>query len=134
MNCNKIIFILTLSLLFFACKQEVKTIAPAIKIKSNTAEKVDKLPYFNTPDFAPTWLSSESELEKLHKIPPFTFKNQMGEEVNNSTFEGKIYIASFFFTTCTNICLEMTENMRQLQKMYANDDTVMFLSHSVLPV
>ena len=71
--------------------------------------------------------------KEFHKIPEFSFQNQLGETVTNATFNNKIYIASFFFTTCADICLQMTDNMRKLQKTYTNQDDIMFLSHTVIP-
>lgn len=110
-----------------AANQEAET---SIKIKS---KKVDKLPYFNTPDFAPSWESNTDKIKGFHKIPGFNFKNQLGNEITNKTLEGRIYVANFFFTSCPNICLQLTSNMRELQKIYADDDTIKLLSHTVMP-
>ena len=89
--------------------------------------KTTKLPYFNSTDFTPNWK------EATHKIPNFSFLNQNGDTITNKTFEGKIYIADFFFTRCQNICLIMALNMADLQEHYKNDEDIMFLSHSVTP-
>lgn len=124
-----IITLLLTSFLFSCSKKEKKE---TIKIAKQT-QKIDKLPYFNTPDFNPMWLTGNNNLEEFHKIPEFSFKNQLNEEVTNKTFEGKIYVANFFFTTCPNICIQLTQNMRQIQQLYANDNDVKLLSHTVLP-
>ena len=60
--------------------------------------------------------------------------NQNGDTITNNEYEGKIYIADFFFTRCQNICIAMAYNMGELQEYYKNDDDILFLSHSVTPV
>lgn len=86
-----------------------------------------KLPYFNNFDFTPDWESGK------HKIPVFSLTNQLGKTITNTTYKNKIYIANFFFTTCSSICPKMTESMLELQEKYKDDDEVMLLSHSVMP-
>ena len=34
-----------------------------------------------------------------HQIPEFKFINHDGDSISNKTFEGKIYVSDFFFTT-----------------------------------
>ena len=89
--------------------------------------EVAKLPYFNSALFTPQWEKA------THKIPPFSFVNQIGDSVTNKTYEGKIYIADFFFTTCPGICPALTKNMGLLQEKYRNDFDIKLLSHTVMP-
>ncbi|KZS42425.1 electron transporter [Aquimarina aggregata] len=114
------ILIIFLGSFFISCKQETTT-------------KIDKLPYYNTSDFTPTWLSSEDELKKFHKIPNFKFTNQLGNEVTNTNFKGYIYVANFFFTTCPSICIKLTNNMHMLQDIYSKDEEIKLISHTVFP-
>lgn len=101
---------------------------------SKPSEKSEYLPFYETADFTPIWLSNSAadELE-FHTIPDFTFTNQLGEEVTEQTFEDKIYVADFFFTTCQGICPKMTANMFLVQKAFLDDPEVLLLSHSVTP-
>ncbi|MFT5278929.1 MAG: protein SCO1/2 [Bacteroidia bacterium] len=69
-----------------------------------------------------------------HRIADFNLTDQNGETVTNETFEGKIYVADFFFTTCKSICPKMSKNMVTLSDDLQDDANVMFLSHSVMPV
>ena len=85
------------------------------------------LPYFNSPDFTPEWEKA------THKIPDFSFTNQNGQEITNKDYEGKIYIADFFFATCSGICPKLAKNMNALQNTYKDNDRIMLLSHSVMP-
>ncbi|MFP9097654.1 SCO family protein [Flavobacterium sp. RHBU_24] len=68
-----------------------------------------------------------------HSIAPFRFVNQNGQTVTNKDYEGKIYVADFFFTTCQTICPIMTNNMGWLQDKVKDMDDVKLLSHSVTP-
>ena len=77
--------------------------------------------------------STLQHLKKYHKIAPFSFENQNGKTITQDDYEGKIYIADFFFTTCPTICPKMTANMGSIQEEILNDSTVMLLSFSVTP-
>ncbi|MCH9685979.1 MAG: SCO family protein [Deltaproteobacteria bacterium] len=92
------------------------------------------LPYYENAQFDPRWLNGDAtKLEGFHTIPDFELTNQDGETVTAKTFEGKIYITDFFFTTCPTVCPKMTDAMAKLQQTFVDDDEVLFLSHSVTP-
>lgn len=48
-------------------------------------------------------------------VPPFTAINQDGESVRSSDLQGKIWIASFFFTDCKGPCPLVMARMREVQ-------------------
>src|SRR5690625_525446 len=50
-------------------------------------------------------------IRTYHKIADFALKNQNGEVVTQKDYEGKIYVADFFFTTCPTICVPMEDNL-----------------------
>ena len=77
---------------------------------------------------------SVKNVRKNHTIANFQLTNQNGETITQKDYEGKIYIADFFFTRCKTICLAMAYNMSELQEYYKQDNDIMFLSHSVTPV
>ncbi|QNM86602.1 SCO family protein [Polaribacter pectinis] len=102
--------------------------------KEKVTSRVDALPYFNEASFTPKWLDSNSkDLKSFHKIPDFSLTNQNGVTITQKTFENKIYVTDFFFTTCPGICPKMTSNMDLVQQEFINDDEVLMLSHSVTP-
>ncbi|WP_310377353.1 SCO family protein [Flavobacterium sp.] len=68
-----------------------------------------------------------------HFIADFSFTNQNGKTITQKDYEGKIFVADFFFTTCGSICPIMTTNMIDVQKAFLNNPKVLLLSHSVLP-
>jgi len=116
--------------MIISCKKKLEHNDQAIKIGT---KKIDKLPYYNTADFAPSWLPTDDELKKFHKIPDFKFKNQLGKDITNKDLQGYIYVANFFFTTCPSICVKLTNNMHTLQEAYAENDEIKFISHTVFP-
>lgn len=98
-------------------------------------DKATTLPFFNSAMFTPEWIPETSEdYASIHKIGAFEFTNQEGKLITNKTYEGKIYVADFFFTSCPGICPILTKNMRRLQDIFKNDPAVALLSHSVTPV
>ena len=98
------------------------------------AEPYTTLPFYDDADFTPKWLPrSVVDAPAFHRIPPFRFTNQNGEEVTEKAYDGKIYVVDFFFTTCGGICPVMTRNLGKVQKAYFDDDDVRLLSHTVTP-
>ena len=120
-----LIFVITIS-----CKKEIK------KENSKVVEtsRVEYLPYYNEESFTANWLTpGTNEEQEFHKIPDFSLTNQLGENISQKTFENKIYITDFFFTTCPGICPQMTGNMFKIQEEFKNDNEILLLSHSVMP-
>lgn len=76
---------------------------------------------------------SEPELAVIGKVPAFSFTDQNGMTVNNATYEGKVYIAEFFFTTCPSICPIMNRNMVQIQDEFYGNPNLGFASFSIDP-
>lgn len=95
--------------------------------------------YKPLPIYQPAMVSEElvdstiQHQKKYHKIADFSLINQNGKIVTQKDYEGKIYVADFFFTTCQTICPIMTDHMFQIQKELKDDHEVMLLSHSVTP-
>lgn len=77
--------------------------------------------------------STVQYISKYHAIADFSFINQNGKIITQKDYEGKIYVADFFFTTCGSICPKMTTNLVEIQKAFINNPKVMLLSHTVFP-
>src|SRR5690554_7380557 len=56
-------------------------------------------------------IGNNRELKTIAKAPSFTFTNQNNETITNDSYDGKVYLVEFFFTTCPTICPIMNENM-----------------------
>lgn len=64
-------------------------------------------------------------------IPSFAFLNQDSTLVTQDNFKNKVYIADFFFTSCSTICPIMHRNMKDIFDEYNDNPEVMFLSHTI---
>ncbi len=100
----------------------------------NALKPQKTLPIYNPADVNPELVDSTVQfVAKYHTIADFSFTNQNGKTITQKDYEGKIYVADFFFTTCGSICPIMTTNMIDVQKAFANNPKVMILSHTVTP-
>jgi protein SCO1/2 len=116
----QIAFLLSVSVFVFSC--------------GNKAPQ-EKLPYYNTPNFTPLFVSDAKTLATKvpHQIADFEFKDQNGKTITQADVEGKIHIADFFFTSCGSICPVMTSNMKRIDSVFMGDKNVVLLSYSVTP-
>jgi len=109
-----------LFLLFFAsCQKEQAKELPFLgqampqKVISTDGQEVDSLIY--------------------PKIPDFIFYDQDSQAVSLKTFEGKIYVADFFFTTCPDICPLMKAQMKRVHQAFKDEPSFAILSHTINP-
>ena len=92
------------------------------------------LPIYNPSDVNPELVDSTIQYKsKYHTIADFSFVNQNGDTITQKNYEGKIYVADFFFTTCGSICPKMSTNLSEVQKAVLNNPKVLLLSHTVFP-
>lgn len=94
-----------------------------------------KLPYYNTPDFTPHFIASQTDAKQkiTHTISPFLMTDQYGKQITERDIEGKIHIANFIFTRCGSICPVMTRHMKLVADAFKNNTNVVLLSYSVTP-
>jgi protein SCO1/2 len=71
-------------------------------------------------------------LEILFDAPAFTLTNQDNHPFTSRDLAGKIWVADFVFTSCSNMCPLMTEQMRDFQNKTAGTGIEM-VSFSVDP-
>ncbi|MBO3700652.1 SCO family protein [Roseivirga sp. E12] len=91
------------------------------------------LPFYNSAEFTPKWIEkSDPNYTRIHSISPFSLKNQEGQLVDNSSLEGSIYVADFFFTICPSICPKMTSNLARIQEAFS-EEQVKITSFSIMP-
>ena len=92
------------------------------------------LPIFNPSDVNPELVDTTVQyISKYHTIADFSFTNQNGKSITQKDYEGKIYVADFFFTSCKSICPKMTTNLVEVQKAFLDNSKVKLLSFSVMP-
>lgn len=98
-------------------------------------EPETRLPYYNTPDFTPLFLTAAPEIAKriTHSIPPFSLTDQHGENITEKHISDKIHVANFILTSCGKICPIMTNHLKLLQQEFKANPEVVLLSYSVTP-
>ncbi|MBD99128.1 MAG: SCO family protein [Verrucomicrobia bacterium] len=68
-----------------------------------------------------------------HKIPEFSFSNQNNKTITQKDYDGRIYVADFFFANCPTICPKMATHMLELQKHFYDRKDFRLLSYTVDP-
>jgi len=64
---------------------------------------------------------------------PYTFTDQQNRQIGQELFQGKIYVADFFFTSCPTICPIMKSQMLRIYEKFKDNDQFLLLSHSIDP-
>lgn len=72
-------------------------------------------------------------LKQYGVVPDFKLTERSGSDVNLARLRGKVWIADFIYTTCTDTCPLQTAAMAKLQKEFAAQSGVQFVSVSVDP-
>ena len=82
-------------------------------------------------------ISDELSFIKLNgekrKVADFLFLNQDSLFISNQDFNGKVFVAEFFFTRCPSICIEMNKNMKILDELYGDRDDFGIASFTIDP-
>ena len=76
-------------------------------------------------------------LKNFGTVPDFTFTERSGRKVTLADLKGKVWVAQFFYTHCTDICPLIVPQMGLLHLEYLNDpefrSAVRFVSITVDP-
>ncbi len=82
-------------------------------------------------------ISDELSFIKLNgekrKVADFLFLNQDSLFISNQDFNGKVFVAEFFFTRCPSICIEMNKNMKILDDLYGDRNDFGIASFTIDP-
>lgn len=107
--------------------------AAALFLLQACAEKSEnKLPILGQREPVEKIVDGKTVVDTIYQtIPPFSYINQDSVIVTDKDFDNKIYIADFFFTSCTSICPIMHRNMLEVYNKYKDNPNVKFLSHSI---
>ncbi len=105
----------------------------SLNLSCNQLSKKE-LPVYNPSDINPELVDRTLQnVREDHTVSSFELINQNGEKITQADYEDKIYVADFFFTSCTTICPIMTNNMAEIQKIFLDSNDVKLLSLSVTP-
>lgn len=68
-----------------------------------------------------------------HTIGDYSLVNQDSSEITPESFEGKIYVADFFFTSCPTICPTMKTQMLRVHQKFKDESGFALISHTIDP-
>jgi len=95
----------------------------------------EKLPILGIPEVVAKEINGKIVPDTIyHSIRPFSFVNQEGSVITNESFDDRIYVADFFFTSCPSICPVMKTQMLRVYERFIDEPDVLFLSHTIDPV
>ena len=77
--------------------------------------------------------NSPGGLKHYGAVPDFSLTERSGAGVNLAQLRGKIWVADFIYTTCTDTCPLQTGMMARLQEEYASKPDVHLISVTVDP-
>lgn len=94
----------------------------------------EKLPILGNKEAVVKMVNGKKITDTLyHQIPDFEFINQDSSKITQQDYEGKIYVADFFFTTCPTICPKMKTQMLRIYEKFKDNPKVGILSHTIDP-
>jgi protein SCO1/2 len=91
------------------------------------------LPVYEDPGLTPHWLTAEQLLVAKRQFPEFSLRDQSGLELTRADLEGRIVVADFFFTGCSDLCPRLRSGMAALRDAFPGDPDLLLLSHTVAP-
>ena len=77
--------------------------------------------------------SPSPKLPVLGQVQDFSLKDSTGQKFNSDRLHGKVWIASFFFTTCSDICPLTSKNMASLSRAFEHVEDITLVSITVNP-
>ncbi len=90
--------------------------------------------FIHLPYFGEKQIAANGKDTIYHAVPSFSFINQDRQIITDKNYEGKIYVADYFFTTCKSICPKMAGELQRVQdKFEYTKGLVQILSHTVNP-
>lgn len=115
-----------------SCIISIVSVALAFGIWELKLNKQDSLPIFNA-EFFPAYLRADQGYEKQHFIQPFSFKNQLNQNVNAAIFDDKVTVVSFFYANCTLVCPTIIRKLKTVQSAILDKSDVQILSITITP-
>ena len=77
--------------------------------------------------------NSNDGLKQYGAVPDFTLTERNGDTVTLARLRGKIWVADFIYTSCTDTCPLQTQMMARLQEEYAGSPNLQMVSLTVDP-
>jgi protein SCO1 len=101
-------------------------------LQSCSNQSDSKLPILGNREPVERTVDGKTIIDTIYQtIQPFSYFNQDSILVTDKDFDGKIYVADFFFTSCNTICPIMHRNMLDVYKKFKDNPKVKLLSHTI---
>lgn len=97
------------------------------RLQNNEVVKGDRLDKVNATS------KEDGKLVKIGPAPQFELINQNKEKINNDTYEGKVYVLEFFFTSCPTICPKMNKSMLEIENKFFGNPNFGIVSITIDP-
>lgn len=85
------------------------------------------------PQFGFGGSDTDNHLKLYGSVPNFSLTERSGDEIGLAKLRGKIWIADFIYTSCTDTCPLQTAAMAQLQVEFAGKPEIQLVSFTVDP-
>jgi len=79
------------------------------------------------------WFAATSDVSPLGDVPDFVLTERSGRQVRRADLIGKVWVVNFMFTRCDDECRLETSHMAYLQRKFAQQEDVRWVSISVDP-
>jgi protein SCO1/2 len=97
-------------------------------------QNIQKLPILGARKPIEKIIDGKTIIDTVYKkIPSFQLVNQDSLTVSTRDFDGNIYVADFFFTSCPDVCPVIQRNMLKVYQKYRNNHQVKLLSYTIDP-
>ncbi len=116
-----------MSRLFYLKKHGICCVSILLLLTSGACQQKETLPILGRRTV------SEQGDTVYHSIGNYQLVDQDSSEVTPETFEGKIYVADFFFTSCPTICPTMKTQMLRIYQRFQDKSDFAILSHTIDP-
>ncbi len=104
----------------------------ALLITACSSNEPTSLPIMGEREAIEKVIDGKTVIDTLYiTIPSFSFINQDSIVVTDKDFDGKIYVADFFFTSCPSICPVMHRNMLKVYEKFKGNPDVKIISHTI---
>jgi protein SCO1/2 len=90
------------------------------------------LPYYVDASRTPVWLAP-SDASTAHRVGDFALLDQRDARVSRASVQGKVYVASFFYAECKQLCPKLRSQLARVATAFAGDTNVLILSHTIAP-
>lgn len=77
--------------------------------------------------------ANEDQLIKIGPAPKFELINQDNQKITNESYQGKVYVLEFFFSTCPTICPKMNQSMLLIEKKFFGNPNFGIVSITIDP-